>query len=507
MSTKSLYLAFRMKRYFFLTLFFFVGQAFLISTEVNGQSYQFTPNCQQAYHAFLALKIQEGKNILLRELLQNPNNRIPVMLANYEDFLTLTFNEDPVAYKKRFPLFKQRLKILESSDKKSPYHLFCKGMLYFQWFAIQSKYGDFWDAAWDFRRAYLTFKECKSAFPNFRLADPFIGAQQAIISTIPSGYKWISQILGLKGDMKSGMNTLKQFIYSKETLFQDEARLYYIYLKNYLENDPSGALLLIQSLNLDTKSHLLNVFAAANLALNNKDAGSAEKILLGAKRGPEYMPFPMLDFELADAKMKRLDMSAIQYFQAFIKNYKGYFYIKDAHMSLALCYYLLNQNDKAMWYKKRIAQVGKSESDADKQAQKFSVQGRFPNKEVLKARLLGDGGNHQKALEVLNDCDTTQLTNEADRLEWMYRLGRAYDELKQDSEAIQYYNKTIRNGENSSTYFAARAALQAGYIFEKNGQKAKALEYFNKVLDMDDHEFKNSLDQRAKAGINRLKGG
>jgi tetratricopeptide (TPR) repeat protein len=89
----------------------------------------------------------------------------------------------------------------------------------------------------------------------------------------------------------------------------------------------------------------------------------------------------------------------------------------------------------------------------------------------------------------------------------MYRLGRAYDELKQDAEAIQYYNRTIRSGENSSTYFAARAALQAGYIFEKNGQKAKALEYFNKVLDMDDHEFKNSLEQRAKAGINRLKGG
>lgn len=219
------------------------------------------------------------------------------------------------------------------------------------------------------------------------------------------------------------------------------------------------------------------------------------------------MPFPMLDFELADAKMKRLDMTAIQYFQAFIKNYKGYFYIKDAHMCLALCYYLLNQNDKAIWYKKRIAQVGKSESDADKQAQKFSVQGRFPNKEVLKARLLGDGGNHQKALQVLNDCDTTLLTNESDRLEWMYRLGRAYDELKQDAEAIQYYNRTIRSGENSSTYFAARAALQAGYIFEKNGQKAKALEYFNKVLDMDDHEFKNSLEQRAKAGINRLKGG
>ncbi|MCA6452694.1 MAG: hypothetical protein IM582_05885, partial [Chitinophagaceae bacterium] len=51
-----------------------------------------------------------------------------------------------------------------------------------------------------------------------------------------------------------------------------------------------------------------------------------------------------------------------------------------------------------------------------------------------------------------------------------------------------------------------RAALQIGQIYEKRGQKALAISYYQKCLDMDDHEYKDSLDQKAKSGIARCKG-
>ncbi|HQE66974.1 MAG TPA: hypothetical protein PLE05_09080, partial [Bacillota bacterium] len=65
--------------------------------------------------------------------------------------------------------------------------------------------------------------------------------------------------------------------------------------------------------------------------------------------------------------------------------------------------------------------------------------------------------------------------------------------------------KGLDLGINSNEYFAARACLQAGYIYEKKGQIAKANEYYNKELSLDEHEYKNSLDQRAKSSLNRLK--
>ena len=65
--------------------------------------------------------------------------------------------------------------------------------------------------------------------------------------------------------------------------------------------------------------------------------------------------------------------------------------------------------------------------------------------------------------------------------------------------------QTIQLGANQTAYFAARAALQAGQILEKRGQKQEAIAFYEQCLAMEEHSYKNSLDQRAKAGIARCK--
>ena len=94
----------------------------------------------------------------------------------------------------------------------------------------------------------------------------------------------------------------------------------------------------------------------------------------------------------------------------------------------------------------------------------------------------------------------------AEDCEYAYRVGRIYDGLGRDSAAIGAYDKTIVIGEQLQAYYAARAALQAGYIYERRGDKTRAVAYFERCLGMKDHDYKNSLDQRAKAGIARCKG-
>jgi hypothetical protein len=43
-----------------------------------------------------------------------------------------------------------------------------------------------------------------------------------------------------------------------------------------------------------------------------------------------------------------------------------------------------------------------------------------------------------------------------------------------------------------------------GFIYEQNNQKTKAINKFRECLSMKGHDFKNSIDQQAKAGLNRL---
>jgi hypothetical protein len=64
----------------------------------------------------------------------------------------------------------------------------------------------------------------------------------------------------------------------------------------------------------------------------------------------------------------------------------------------------------------------------------------------------------------------------------------------------------LKTGQQLREYYAARAALQIGYIYEQRGDKMRAISFFEKCLSLKDHDYKNSLDQRAKAGLARCKG-
>ena len=156
--------------------------------------------------------------------------------------------------------------------------------------------------------------------------------------------------------------------------------------------------------------------------------------------------------------------------------------------------------------RKLVISRGAVYSDADKKALADAKSGKWPDKWLLKARLLNDGGYHNEALTILNSPPTDGLQSVASQLEYNYRLARIYDALGKSNEALQYYAHSIRLGKDRPEYFAARAALQSAQIYENRGNKQLALEFYRQCLSMNEHEYKNSLDQRAKAGIARCTG-
>ena len=71
-------------------------------------------------------------------------------------------------------------------------------------------------------------------------------------------------------------------------------------------------------------------------------------------------------------------------------------------------------------------------------------------------------------------------------------------------EAINFYKETIEKGKNETFYFSPKSALQLGLIFEKKGDKNQASKYFQSCIDMQNHLYEKSLEQKAKAGLERL---
>jgi len=161
---------------------------------------------------------------------------------------------------------------------------------------------------------------------------------------------------------------------------------------------------------------------------------------------------------------------------------------------------------KADQFRKEVMARGSTDTEADKQAQKEAASNRWPDKLLLQARLLNDGGYHREALKLLHGKTASDFKSIEDQLEFSYRVGRLYDDIGADNEAIEFYKQAIEMGESRKEYYAARAALQIGFILELKGDKTNAITWFQRCLDMKDHDFKNSLDQKAKAGIARCKG-
>jgi tetratricopeptide (TPR) repeat protein len=469
-------------------------------------SYDFNADCRKAYGEIIRLKLNTGKQYLEAEKKLHPKNLIPYFLDNYIDFFTLFFNEDPAEFRRRKPFLEQRLAQMKKGDPASPFYLFTRSVIYFQWAAVEIKFGEHWDAGWAFRRSFLSGKENLEKFPDFQPSRMLQGSMQVAAGTIPPNYQWLSRLLGISGTIGAGMQTLENMLKSTDpyaAIFHDEAAFYFLYLKFYILNQREGVFQYIQQQNWDTRNNHLFAYLVANLSLNNQDASVTEEIIGRLNQDPGYLDMPIWDMQMGYARADRLDKESITYMDRYLMRFKGKFYVKDVLQKISWIYYLQHETDKAEASRAKILVSGNTETDADKQAMKEAESGRWPNESLLKARLLDDGGYYTRALQTLAGKQSASFPDPADQLEFNYRIGRIYDALGRKTEAIAAYEEAMRLGENRREYYGARAALQMGYIYEDRGDKKNALIYFRKVLAMKSHDYKNALDQKAKAGVER----
>jgi tetratricopeptide (TPR) repeat protein len=243
---------------------------------------------------------------------------------------------------------------------------------------------------------------------------------------------------------------------------------------------------------------------AVNLYLNNQQSGKALNIIQEMEMSDAYLPLPFWQYEIGYAYLNELKLEKAQKaYTEFVSTFKGKFYVKDAYERLSWIAYIQGDTKKAAAYRNNVLSQGNQITDADKLAFQNAKKGNWPHPVLLKARLLSDGGYQSQALAILAGKTSNDFTTDADKTEFAYRLARIYDLMKDDENAIRFYKSAIEKGENLTEYFAARAALQIGLIYENKGLFSKAIEYFNTCIAMKNHAFKNSLDQKAKSGIQR----
>lgn len=490
---------------------FFLFCFCLIVSVYAEKVYDFNTTCQQAYKEITCLRLTNGLKLIAQARQQNPDNLIPDLLDSYIDFFVLFFNEDPAELKIRKPHFDKYLSRLDEGPDSSPFNNYCQAVVLIQKACVEIKFSERWSAGWDFRKAFSLIKENKKKFPAFVLNNMLYGPMQVVAGTIPNGYKWLAGLFGIKGSITNGMALMQSVINSNDAyakLFANEAAFYYCYTEFYIQNQPDKVFQFISQRKFDLVNNHLLAYMAANLGINNKMDDYARAVIQNRNTSAAYMQTPIWNFEMAYIQLRNLELAdAAKSFDYFLSHFKGKFYVKDAFEKLSWCYYLQNNQPAADNARQMVLKKGSTDTDADKQAYKDARSGRWPDKILLQARILNDGGYNDKALALLESKSMQDFSTPEDQLEFTYRKGRIYDDLDKDDAAIKNYLSAITLGQNRTEYFASRAALQIALIYEKQGKKNLAIEYYNKCLAMQDHDYKDSIDQKAKSGIARCSGG
>jgi tetratricopeptide (TPR) repeat protein len=480
---------------------------FLLLVKVDAQSkVDFTPLAVQAYNNILDLRIVQAQANITLIKKQDPNNLVVLYLENYIDCIIVFVSENEVEFNRLKKNKDIRLDKLKKIKTESPFNDFIRAEINLQWAMARMKFKEYYTVFNEASEAFELLENNQKKYPTFLANKKSIGVIHALIGTIPGKYKWgVTLLSGMDGTIDQGKKELEEIIaHSKKYnfIFEKETAIMYSFLLLHLDNESEDSWKMINNPKFDASKSMLFSFAKANIAMRTGRSDEAIKILENRPNTKEYYPMPYLEYMIGLTKLSKLDVNAVKHFTSYIQKFRGKFYIKEAYQKIAWCY-LVNDNPKL--YKANILKcltVGTAETGGDKNAMKEAKTGEIPELNLLKSRLLFDGGYYQKALDAL---ENKKLTGAKNILEYNYRMGRITQMMKSYDKAILYFNETIEKGRLSPNYFACNAALQLGNIYEDLKQTANAKKYYNICLDINPDDYSDIFHLKAKAGLLRLK--
>jgi tetratricopeptide (TPR) repeat protein len=496
-----------MKKYLFVLFL-------LISPLLLKASFEFNQNCTEAFNLIICLRFNEAQKLINTEKKLNPDNAISVFLDNYIDFLEAFIGEEEGSFNQYTDAMAARKKRIEQENPNSPYYKYCIATMDMQVAFTRMKFGEYVKAAAEINRAYRLLERNTREYPDFVPQKLSLGMLHTLIGSIPDKYTWIKKAVGLKGTVNGGIQEMQQvFELSQNTpkwsYLQNETLFLLSLTSVNLAADRSFSEKLLNWYNKDegmalVRENPLMAYCKSIICFKRGLNDQGIQILTFRPKGPNFFPFYYLDYLLGLAKLNRLDNDAWAYLINFTANFRGKNFIRAANQRIAWNYFINGDGKKYTEYMNRIPKVGDNTTDSDKKALLDFQTGEIPDLHLLKAQLLFDGGYYERSLDELEAFNQHPSKSEHRALEYLYRLGRVYHESGKTNEAIRYYNLTIQKGQDKPWYFAANSALQMGIIYENMKKFDLSRTYYKKCLSMNPSEYKNSISQKAQAGLSRL---
>ena len=457
-------------------------------------------NCRNALSAIISLKPSDAKYSLQQEKTSNPSNLYIPYLENYLNFIQVVVTEEKNHldnYNDNFEILVNKIK---ATTEITPYKKYMLAELFLQCSVVKAKFNERLTSAKYFLKSQQYISENIKKYPNFKPNLRISGILTLVNNSLPPLLRYFLPPTPSCSDGFADLELFSDFA-SKDSVQSLECHILISLALLQFNSNNDNALKYILKIDADANP----LFRLAKTLILVRAGKSAEARNLLEKKTQSLNEIPIAFFNyLSGETALNTQQSTNGKLEQFLAEYKGCNYIKSAWLKLGWYYYLNGDQKKYEYCLKNLQAKGVDWVEADKQAVWEAANNTFPNKYLLKSRLLFDGGSYSNARIVLEtNTAIASLKSDDQRLEYYYRLARIYHALNNYSKAILFYKYAFNQGKNKSNYFAANAALQLGNIALLTGNKKDARIYFKSCIAMKQTGYAASIHAKAQEGLRK----
>ena len=481
---------------------FFILWIILPSTGIS-QNWEFNKIHKMAYDKISNLEISEAI-LLLDNNKSQEEDYSTLYLSSLAETLHLITTENRQDYEVFFKAQTERLSSIKNAVGEHPHKLFFLSEIRLHFAYVNIKFGNYWKAVYNLKQSYKLIERNVIEYPEFIPNLKALGTLKVIFGAVPQKYQWIVNFFGINGSITQGMDNLEQFERT-DHMQQIEARISIAVVNAFLLQDFSKATDAMRGYYEQNRSNGIISYLFTVFLIKNSKSDEALSIIKSTSLNNTLYNIPFIHYYIGEIYLQKGEyQNAIDSYQKFLREFTGFNLIKDTHYKISLAYWLLNEQSNAYIYAGLAKNRGITETEADKHADKQLNYDQLPNQIILTIRLLTDGGYYDEAKDVISKSDQNNFNQLKDKVEFTYRIARLAHKTTELETAIKEYLKTIDKAKNNQWYFAPNSCLQLGYIYLKLNKMEEAKFFFKKATDYKKHEYKNSIDNKAKIALKSL---
>ena len=471
---------------------------------VSNAQYQVNDRCLDAWEALIDLRILTAKELVAREISENPSNYYAYYLDQMCDAYMIAINGSQEMYEQFASDFEARRDIMDGNDIASPYYLACESEMLLHMAAFGVLYGDRFSGVRKGYRSYKKIGENIKKFPDFQGNQKLEGFYNIAISNLPPFVQWAVSTFGVTGDLDKGFRLLHEnYESNKDTRGLGAEAALYVILSYKLSKQPDKAFDFIRDeKGLVVEQRIVKYFYA-NTAYRSGHNEIALESLSGFNPDDAEIFFLPYDYMMGKILLTKGDEKAAYHLKRYLDLTEKDSYIKEINYKLALSYLIRGDVEQFEFYREKACDEGEDVNERDRETIYDCKLDYTPDPNLVQCKLWLDGGYLEKFADLFYTLDYKDSSPIYYQLEYTLLKAR-YEEIKGNREYAEIeYKITITSGEDEDYYFAAEAALRLGLMYLGNDSE-KARKYLELAREIYDSDYYEYIDEIAKRELNRL---